>query len=63
VEGSIHAKNQLDSCSHFNTIPAFDRQTDGRAHDDSKYHAIGIDIGGYTLQWAFMGLRSADANA
>jgi len=28
VKGSLHAKNQLDSSSHFNTIPACGRQTD-----------------------------------
>jgi len=35
VEGSLHAKNQLDSVSRFDTIPACDKRT----HDDSKYHA------------------------
>jgi len=29
VEGSVHAKYQLDSPGHFDTIPACDRQTDG----------------------------------
>jgi len=28
VEGSFHAQNQLNSSSHFNIPPAYDRQTD-----------------------------------
>ena len=33
------AKYQLDCCSHFDTIPACDRQTDEVTHDDRKYGA------------------------
>jgi len=39
VEGSLRAKNQLDSSSRFDTIPACDGQTDRRTQDDSKYGA------------------------
>ena len=39
MEESLHADNQLDSSSRFDTIPACDGQTDGRTHDDSKYRA------------------------
>ena len=49
---SSHAKNQLDSSSRFDTIPACDGQngrtdrrtdkhtTNRKTHDDSKYHSI-----------------------
>ena len=42
VEGrKPHAKNQLDSSSRFDTIPAYDRRAEGRTdgHDDSTYCA------------------------
>ena len=35
MNGSLHAKNQLDSSSRFDTVPA----CDGRTHDDSIYRA------------------------
>ena len=43
MKGSLHAKNQLDSSSRFDTIPACDGRMDGRTdrrtHDDSTYRA------------------------
>jgi len=43
LEGRFRAKNQLDSSSCFDTLPAcdgqIDRRTDGQTHDDSKYRA------------------------
>ena len=39
MEGSLCAKNQLDSSSRFDTIPACDRRTDGQTDDDSIYRA------------------------
>jgi len=39
VEGSLYAKTQLDSCTHFDTIPAGDRRTDRRTCDDSVFCA------------------------
>jgi len=39
VEGSLHAKNHLDSSSHFDTIPACDRRMDRRTCNDSTYQA------------------------
>jgi len=39
MEGSLHSKNQLDSSSRFDTIPACDGRTDRRTHDDSEYRA------------------------
>ena len=37
MEENLHAKNQLDSSSHFHTIPASDRRTERRTHYDSVY--------------------------
>jgi len=39
VEGSLYAKNQLDSSSGFDTIPASDGRSDRQIHCDSKYRA------------------------
>ena len=37
VEGSLQAKNQPDSSSYFDIIPACDRRTDRWTHDGSTY--------------------------
>ena len=39
MEGSLYAKTQLDSCTHFDTIPVGDRRTDRRTRDDSVFCA------------------------
>ena len=36
MEGSLHAKTQLDSSSRFDTVPACDGRTDRRTHDDRE---------------------------
>jgi len=42
VEGGFHAKNQLDSSSRFDTIPACDVQTDGQM--DTLRQQIGLTV-------------------
>ena len=38
-KGSLYAKNQLDQCNHFDTMPASDSHTDHRHWPTANIHA------------------------